>query len=164
MNDSIIGENVLTVLYSKPPEGEELHRKMFFCPYTKNITVPYQGKVQAIEPGYDPEDTPQIFVLPAGLNKATKIRYTFRKTNLDGESVDFYIQDHYFKHVAVQPYHCYNCQAPNLYFSENRAVHFRTKADVKHGESFECINPLCKTKFTYHGIVAIREVGNYDII
>lgn len=148
--------NVLTVLYAKPSEKK---KKMFFCPYTKNITTNYVGTVKAILPGYDPdEDEPQTMIRPQRMAYDMDIQYTFKIAGDTGNTVDFWIQDQYFMKDVIRTYHCYNCQAPNLYYAGNKTVMFNNKSDVKKGQAFNCINPLCKENFTYHGIVKITEV------
>lgn len=160
MDKTIVGENVLTVLFSKPQENEEIKKRVFFCPYTKNITVTYQGKVNAIIPGYDPTDTPQVMIRPQRMPHGYNIQYTFKETNTAGENVDFWIQDQYFVEEAVKTYFCFNCQAPQLYFSRTKAVFFNTKADIKAGTSYNCSNPYCKQPLMFLGIVAIKEIAN----
>ena len=159
----ITGKNVITVLVSKPPEGETLTKKTFYDPYTRNITLQYQGTVQAIYPSYDPLEVPQFIVKPQRSTQEQNVHYSFRVTSQLNLSVDFYLQDQYFADDVVNTYFCYNCQAPNLYFGHNRVVHFNTKADVKKNEVYECINPMCKQSQTYLGMVKILE-ANHDII
>lgn len=115
-NHFITGVNVLTVMISNPSENDKLKRKAFFCPYTKNITFTYQGNVDSIQPGYDPDDTPQIFVYPQRMTYGMNINYTFKESKKNSDSIDFWIQDQYFNEVDVKTYHCSNCQAPSLYF------------------------------------------------
>ena len=160
MNDhTITGVNVLTVFVSKPEKTEELKRKAFFDPYTRNITTTYRGNVEAIFPGFDAEDIPQVMVYPQRMPYGMNINYTFKETKDTGTTVDFWIQDQYFDETAVKTYHCYNCQAPSLYFSKSKVVHFNSKADLLPGDSFKCVNPYCKEDFTYLGMVTIQQVG-----
>lgn len=162
-NYSITGVNVLTVLVSRPTD--KLKRNAFFDPYTRNITTTYRGNVEAIFPGYDAEDVPQVMVYPQRMPYGMNINYTFKETETIGEGVDFWIQDQYFNDVAVKTYYCYNCQAPNLYFSESKVVHFSSKQDLDTGESFKCKNPHCEKDFTYLGMVKIEEVkGSQEVL
>lgn len=159
MNDHVInGVNVLTVFISKPSEEEKYKRNAFFCPYTTQITSTYQGKVMAILPGYDPEDTPQVLIYPQRMQYGMNINYTFKESTKGGDRVNFWIQDQYFNEEPIKTYFCQKCQAPSLYFSDNKVVHFNTKADIKPRENFECVNPYCKTKYTYLGMVRIDNI------
>ena len=160
MNDhTITGVNVLTVFISKPTSEDKLKRKAFFDPYTKNITTTYRGNVEAIFPGYDAEDIPQVIIYPQRMPYKMNINYTFKETKDIGTTVDFWIQDQVFNDIAVKTYFCYNCQAPSLYFSKSKVVHFNSKADLLPGDSFKCINPYCKEDFTYLGLVRIEAVN-----
>ena len=76
----ITGKNVITVLVSKPPESETLTKKTFYDPYTRNITLQYQGTVQAIYPGYDPLEVPQFIVKPQRSTQEQNVHYSFRVT------------------------------------------------------------------------------------
>lgn len=152
----ITGKNVLTVLVSKPSEEEVLIKKKFYDPYSKNIVLQYQGKVQAIYPGYDPLETPQFIVRPQRMTN--NIHYSFREAKDINTSVDFWLQDQYFADNVVNTYFCWACQAPSLYFSHDKAVHFNTKAEVTVGQPYDCINPFCKQSHTYLGIVKILEM------
>ena len=155
LSQTIIGKNILTVLVSKPPL-EEIHRKkVFFCPYSKSITLQYQGQVQAIYPSYDPDETPQFIVHPQ--RTADNINYSFRATPQNNSSVDFWIQSYPVDDV-IKPYHCFNCQMFQLYFSGNKVVFHDTKADVKPGQSYNCQNPMCKINLTFLGVVKILDI------
>jgi hypothetical protein len=153
--------NALTVLLAteKPTP-----LKMFFCPYTTSLTSNYKGQVSAILPGYDPEESPFVMVHPQRMKYGHDISYVFRETHEMGKTVDFWIQDQYFMEEVIRTYHCFNCQAPNLYFTGNKTVMFSDKSDVQKGQSFTCRNPICKTNmpvtFTYHGIVKITEADS----
>jgi len=158
MSKEITGQNVLTVLLSKPEQARQL--KMFFCPYTRNITTQYQGEVTAIFPGYDPDETPQVMIRPQRLQHSANIFYSFISSGQNGDGVDFWIQDQYFDDIPIKTYHCFNCQAPQLYFSNNKVVLFQNKSDIKKGESYICSNPFCKESLTYRGMVKIKPVNN----
>lgn len=151
---TIEGQNVLTVLLTKAQDV--MRMKMFFCPYTKNITTQYQGDVVSIQPGYDPQETPQVMIRPQRMEYGYNIQYSFREAHQRGDSVHFWIQDQYFQNIPVKTYYCYNCQGPQLYFSDDKAVSYHTKAEIQMGDSYECVN--CKTKMTYLGIVAIKNI------
>lgn len=153
----ITGKNCLTVLVSKPPEEETTTKRTFYCPYTKNITLQYQGVVQAIYPGYDPNEVPQFIIKPQRSTQEQNVHYSFRETSQVNLSVDFYLQDQYFADDVVNTYYCYNCQAPNLYFGHDKVVHFNTKAEVKKSEAYQCINPMCLQSYNYLGMVKILE-------
>lgn len=144
-------QNILTVLMAK---YQNAPIKMFFCPYTKNPTLKYRGSVKAILPGCDPQEPFLMIIHPRRTHE--NINYFFVETEQQSETVDFYIQDQYFVEQVIRTYHCYNCQAPNLYFAGNKTVMFSNKSDVKKGQSFNCINPLCKKNYTYHGIVKLE--------
>lgn len=161
MQKSIIGDNTLTVLVAKPEPEQSLNKRMFFCPYTKCITLTYQGQVKAIYPGSDPEETPQFVVRPQRIDYNYNINYSFRESQDREKTINFWIQDQYFRDEDVKLYHCFNCQAPQLYFTGNKAVRFPNKADIKKGESYQCSNPNCleSLPFTFMGIVAIRNVN-----
>lgn len=154
--DSIVGHNVLTVLLAKNDNKDKLN--MFFCPYTKNITTQYQGSVQTILPGFDPEGDPQIMVKPQRMEYKINIYYSFKNTDEEYIATNFWIQDQYFTNQIVKTYFCYNCQAPSIYFSNDNVVHFNNKSNVEKEKIFECANPNCKKKMRYLGIVKIKEV------
>lgn len=160
MSQSIIGKNILTVLVSKPLPEEIHEKKVFFCPYTKNITLQYQGQVQAIYPSYDPDETPQFIIHPQ--RTAGNINYSFRATSQNNSSVDFWIQS-YPADDMIKPYHCFNCQAQSLYFNKDKVVHFQSKAEVKKGDRYSCVNPFCKKNQTFLGVVYILDIQR-DII
>ena len=154
---NLIGKNVLTVLLSKAEESRRV--KMFFCPYTRNITSQYQGEVQAIMPGFDPDENPQIIIRPQRLEHSANIQYSFKFVeNEEVKGVDFWIQDQYFDNIPVKTYFCFNCQAPQLYFTKDKIVAFQSKADIEKGDSFSCVNPYCKQSLTFLGIVKINPV------
>src|SRR3990167_1985851 len=94
---SIVGKNVITVLLTKPHDSNQL--RMFFDPYTRNITTQYQGEVSAILPGYDPNETPQVMIRPQRMEYGFNIQYSFREGKKQSDTVDFYIQDQYFQDV-----------------------------------------------------------------
>ena len=154
--NTIVGHNVLTVLLAKASDNN--HLNMFFCPYTKNITTQYQGSVETILPGFNPDADPQIMVKPQRMEYNMNIYYSFKETDKKYEATNFWIQDQYFRDAEVKQYFCYNCQAPSIYFTSDRAVHFNTKADVEKDKVFECANKNCRKKFRYLGIVAIQKV------
>ena len=156
MYKDIVGQNILTVLVTKPIDSENIQLKMFFDPYSKSHTMQYRGQVLAIYPGFDIEETPQFIIRPQRLDK--NIHYSFREVKTDGDVVDFWIQDQYFMDDPVKTYYCYNCQAPQLYFNKDKVVFFQSKADLKRGESYQCINPLCKENLKFMGIVQIKDV------
>ena len=156
MYKDVVGKNILTVLVSKPPIEETIRLRMFFCPYNQNQITRYQGLVKVIYPGFDPEDTPQFIV--KSVRVSDNIQYSFKEGKEDeSQTVNFWIQDQYFNDDNVRPYHCFNCQMPQLYFSGNKVVFKDTKADLKTGQSYECGNPMCRTNLTYLGIVRILE-------
>jgi len=156
MFKSIVGQNALTVMFTKPSVGEELQQKMFFDPYSRNPTTQYQGTVVAILPGYDATDSPQIMIRPQ--RTAKNIHYIFKESEQESKTVDFWIQDQYFVDDVIKPYHCFNCQMFQLYFSGNKVVFHDTKADVKPGQSYNCQNPMCSMSLTFLGIVKILEL------
>jgi len=154
MINSIVGVNVLTVLISKADEINKL--KAFFCPYSRNMTQKYLGQVTAIYPGYDAEETPQFIVRPQ--REYRNINYSFREASNIAETISFWIQDQYFNQEPVKTYYCINCQNPQLYFTDNKAVYYKNKAELKSGDNYICDN--CKESLTFMGIVAIRDVNN----
>lgn len=155
---SLAGNNVLTVLLSK--SDDKYQTKAFFCPYTQNITVTYQGEVKAIMPGFDPEESPQVMIKPLRTAYTENIHYTFVNTFATKEKItDFWIQDQYFMDLPIKTYFCFNCHVEQLYFSSNKVVHFDSKADIKKGERFTCRNPLCKQQLAYQGIVKIVDAS-----
>lgn len=156
--NNLIGQNVLTVLVSKP-QGET-HLKAFFCPYTQSLTQQYLGQVTAIYPSYDPDEMPQFIVRPQRTGE--NIHYSFRESASNNPTISFWIQDQYFNDAPVKTYHCFNCRNPQLYFTDNKVVLYKNKAEVKRNESYKCDNINCKEDFnvTFMGIVQIRDVNN----
>ena len=159
----VSGQNVLTVLLAKPYNPRQM--KMFFCPYTQNITSQYQGEVLSIFPGFDPDDTPQVIVRPQRLGHSANIHYSFKFNDMseDNSNVNFWLQDQYFDEIPVKTYFCFNCQAPQLYFSNQKVVLFQSKKDLNKGESFACVNPFCKQNLTFLGMVKINPVNSVII-
>ena len=156
---SIVGENVLTILLAGT---QEQGVKMFFCPYTQNKTLQYQGEVKAILPGFDAEESPQVILKPQ--RTPENIHYTFTDVPQDASNtVDFWIQDQYFIDTHIKTYFCFNCQISQLYFSSNKVVHFDSKAEVQRGERYTCRNPNCKQGLIYQGIVKIQQVTRFYI-
>lgn len=153
---TVEGQNVLTVLFAKAHDPKQM--KMFFCPYTKNITTQYQGDVVSIQPGYDSTETPYVMIRPQRMEYGNNIQYSFRAVDKQDEVVKFWIQDQYFQNVPVKTYYCYNCQAPQLYFTDDRVVSYKNKADIPSGHSYSCDNPMCSTKLMYLGIVQIKSI------
>ncbi len=152
---SLKGTNALTVLFA--PAREEQQTKMFFCPYRKNIVGSYQGEVLSIMPGYDPNITPQFFVRPQRQAHADNIHYVFTpsgKTSKE-EPVLFWIQDQYFDQPSFRLYSCFNCQAPQLYFNEEKALSYESRKEIESNTTYVCNN--CKTSLTYMGIVKIKK-------
>ena len=154
---SIIGKNVLTVLLSSTDDVNRL--KAFFCPYTQQITTTYQGEVQAILPGYNPEETPQVMIQPQRMKYHANINYSFRETYNKDASVSFWIQDQYFDENLVKTYYCFNCKNPQLLFSEDRVVLYKNKNELKNNQSFICDNINCKQSLNFLGIVKIKDVN-----
>lgn len=155
MLKTIRGTNALTVLVSS--STVRLQTKMFFCPYRKNIVLKYQGNVISIQPGYDPEITPQFYVRPQRQSRQDNINYIFTPTKIEEDSVLFWIQDQYFDTKDVRTYNCYNCQAPQLYFDERKAVNYKTKVELEPNTRYKCSN--CSESLTYMGIVKIKYLG-----
>ena len=153
---TIRGQNVLTVLYTKAQDEKQL--RMFFCPYTKNITTQYQGDISAIYPGFDSTETPQVMIRPQRMDYGYNIQYSFREVEKHGDEVQFWIQDQYFQNIPVKTYYCFNCQAPQLYFSDDKVVGYQNKSEILSGSSYLCINPLCRTHFMFLGIVKIQSI------
>jgi hypothetical protein len=148
---SLIGKNALTVFLS---ESKSDNLNMFFCPYTRNNVVQYVGNVEVIYPSYDTVQQPNVIIRPQKLSK--NIHYIFTNTkDKPSDSTSFYIQHRTFDEPTVQVYYCYNCQAPQLYFSDDKVVKFDNKSDVKIGDEYVCSNPLCKTHLKYLGTVSI---------
>ena len=148
---SIIGKNALTVFLSDSNEND---LKMFFCPYTRSNVVQYTGDVEAIHPGYDSDVTPNVIIRPQKLVK--NIHYIFTATkDKANDLVPFYVQYRTFDESMVQVYYCYNCQAPQLYFDDKKAVLFGNKSELKNGDEYVCPNPNCRKKLKYMGTVEI---------
>ena len=151
---SVAGQNVLTVLLSS---DEDTHRmRMFFDPYSRNITPQYQGKVAAILPSYDADETPQVMIRPQRMKYGINIQYSFRPTSTKSDTVDFYLQDQYFDYDTVKTYFCFHCQAQLLNFGKEKVVQYEAKNEIHAGDSFACINEFCKQKYTYLGMVQIH--------
>jgi hypothetical protein len=144
------------------PHDEDIRKRMFFCPYTGNKTMAYRGIVKAIFPGYDAQET-QFYSRPQ--RTPENINYSFLKTDEQGSSVSFWIQDQYFMKDVIRTYKCFNCQAPQLYYAGNKTVMFSNKKDIKPGDSYNCANPLCELKdkdsLTFLGIMKIAPVAEY---
>ena len=156
-------DNILTVLYAKPVDTK---RRMFFCPYTKGLTVRYAGQVKAILPGTDPKDTQFVAAATHRLPYDQDIQYTWQPVQTESVGVDFWIQDQYFMKEVIRTYHCFNCQMPQLYFAGNKTVMYGNKSDVKVGDAIKCQNPTCELKkndipLTFMGIVKIAPVSEY---
>lgn len=147
----IRGTNALTVFFTKDKDVNKT--KLFFCPYRKNITGKYQGKISEIQPGFNPENSPQFFVRPQRQKHEDNISYIFTPTTNSHDSIYFWIQDQYFNDTPVKTYFCVNCQAPQLYFDDKKAVMYESKAKLEKTKTYKCDN--CKEKFTYMGIVQI---------
>ena len=151
---SLVGKNALTVFLS---ESTDNNLKMFFCPYTRNNVVQYTGSVEIIYPGYDSIKKPNVIIRPQKLSQ--NINYIF--TNTRDREVDyasFWIQYRTFDVENIHTYHCFNCQAPQLYFSDNKVVKYDNKSEVKHESEYLCSN--CKRRFKYMGMVSI---GSPDV-
>lgn len=157
---TVAGQNALTVLLSRDEDKTRL--RMFFCPYSKNVTTQYRGHVRAIYPSYDIDETPQVMIRPQRMEYGKNIQYSFMFTNTVSDTVDFYLQNQYFDPELVKQYYCYNCQAPNLYFSDDKVVMFQTKNTIHAGDSYDCVNPFCKQKYTYLGMVHIEKISAID--
>lgn len=148
---SLIGKNALTVFLSNSKDDG---LKMFFCPYTRNNVAQYTGDVEMISPGYDSVIRPTVIIRPQKLSE--NINYIFNNTNdKPQEYVSFWIQYRTFDVEHVHTYHCHNCQAPQLYFNKDKAVHFDNKTDIKNGEEYVCSNPFCRKKLKFMGIVSV---------
>ena len=150
----IKGTNALTVLFSKDDHDQKT--KMFFCPYRKSIVGAYTGKVVSIQPGYDPEDSPLFFVRPQRQSRQDNINYIFSTTKDEEDKVLFWIQDQYFDTEDVRVYNCFNCQAPQLYFDDEKAVDYKTRKDLATNTSYLCHN--CKITLSFMGIVKIKDL------
>lgn len=155
MLKTIRGTNALTVLVSA--SESKLKTKMFFCPYRRNIVLKYQGDVVSIQPGFNPELSPQFYVRPQRQEYSDNISYVFIPTRETGDSVLFWIQDQYFDTEDLRTYRCYNCQAPQLYYNDREAVDYKTKKTIKQNTNYLCDN--CKESLTYMGIVKIKKLG-----
>ena len=153
MLKDVRGTNALTVLFSSSETKGKT--KLFFCPYRKNIVGKYQGSVVAIQPGYDPGQDPLFFVRPQRQEYKDNINYIFTKARKSSESVDFWIQDQYFDEKAVRVYHCFNCQAPQLYYDNSKAVEYKNKNELNANTPYVCDN--CKITLNFMGIVSIKE-------
>ena len=149
---TVRGTNALTVLVS--PSDNKLQTRMFFCPYRKNIVLKYQGEVNSIQPGFNPVINPQFFIRPQRQAYEDKIDYVFVSTPTKDPTSMFWIQDQYFDTKEIRTYYCYNCQAPQLYFDDHKAVSYKTKVELKQNTTYLCDN--CKQSLTYMGIVKIR--------
>ena len=149
---SIVGKNALTVFLSESAQND---LKMFFCPYTRSNVVQYTGDVEAIHPGYDSDITPNVIIRPQKLAKNIHYIFTSTKDN-PVDKIPFYIQYRTFDESMVQVYYCYNCQAPQLYFSNDKTVLFGNKSELKSGDEYICPNPNCRKKLLYMGTVAIE--------
>jgi len=146
---SLFGKNALTVFLA---DSLSDNLNMFFCPYTRNNVAQYVGSVEIIYPSYDTVQKPNIILRPQKLSK--NIHYTFFSTkDKESEVSEFYIQYRTFDDDPVQVYYCYNCQAPQLYFSENKVVDFKSKHELKKGDEFVC--PNCKKRLKYIDTVSI---------
>ena len=159
MLKTVRGTNALTVLVA--PSEDRLQTRMFFCPYRKNIVLKYQGEVASIRPGYNPEITPKFYVRPQRQARSDNINYIFTAILEGDDSTLFWIQDQYFDTKDVRTYNCYNCQAPQLYYDEHKAVDYGTKVELKPNTTYVC--PNCGARLTYMGIVKIKypEIENY---
>ena len=153
MLKDVKGTNALTVLFSPI---EETKTKMFFCPYRKNIVGKYIGQVVSIQPGYDPADSPLFFVWPQRQSFSDNIHYIFAGTQNKDNSTLFWVQWQYFDDSGVRTYHCFNCQAPQLYFDELKAVDYKTKKELKTNTPYLCDN--CKINLTFMDIVKITSI------
>ena len=148
---SLLGKNALTVFLS---ESKDEGLKMFFCPYTRNNVVQYTGNVEIIYPGYDVGARPNVIIRPQKL--AGNIHYVFTNTkDREVDEVSFWIQYRTFDVDGVRTYYCHNCQAPQLYFSQDKAVRHDNKSDVRSEDEFVCPNPNCGEKFKYMGLVSV---------
>jgi len=147
---SLVGKNALTVFLSK---SEDDGLKMFFCPYTRNNVSQYLGNVEIIYPSYDTLRNPSVIIRPQKLSR--NIHYIFTETSDKTDSVSFWLQYRQFENTSLQSYYCHNCQAPQLYFSDEKAVNYKDKTELKDGDNYICSNPLCKQKLKYMGIVSI---------
>lgn len=151
----IVGKNALTVFIG---ESEVENLNMFFCPYTRNNVVQYTGEVEIIYPSFDANFEPKIIIRPQKLSK--NIHYVFATTTDKPSNLSsFYIQNREYTGDPIQVYYCYNCQAPQLYFSGNKTVLFNNKKEIKNGDEYIC--PNCKKKMKYLGTVSI---SNPDLI
>ena len=149
----LAGTNALTVMLA--PSQAKKKTKMFFCPYRKNIVGKYQGQVNKIIPGYDSEATPQFFAQPHRQSHEDNISYIFiTQSNKSTEVTYFWIQDQYFDTQAIKQYHCYNCQAPQLYYNEDKVVDYHDKHELKTKEKYTCKN--CQTSLQFLGVVKIK--------
>lgn len=148
---SLVGKNALTVFLS---ESKDNDLKMFFCPYTRNNVAQYVGKVESIYPSYDPLRNPQAILRPQKLSKNLHYIFTHTKTR-KGDSTSYWIQYRTFDEASLRTYYCHNCQAPHLYFSDNKVVKYGDKSEVKSGNEYICPNPLCKKKLKYMGLVTV---------
>lgn len=148
---NLVGKNSLTVFLSI---SEDKNLKMFFCPYTQSNVVQYTGQVQVIYPSYDPDQCPNVIIRPQKLSR--NIHYVFSGTeDRDIDTTSFYIQNRLFESSPVSTYHCFNCQAPQLYFGQGKAVYYDSKRELKKAEDFVCPNPHCHAKLRYLGIVDV---------
>lgn len=142
-------KNALTVILS---QSDSDNLNMFFCPYTRSNVAQYHGLVSAIIPGYDKVQNPNVIIRPQKL--AENLHYVF----LNGKTKDitnFWIENNVLSNM-VKPYFCFNCQAPLLYFSNDKVVNYHTKKEVKSGEELVCHNPNCKCKTTFMGKVDVE--------
>ncbi len=152
---SLVGKNALTVFLSESSHND---LNMFFCPYTQNNVAQYTGDVEIIYPGFDPLRNPQVILRPQRLSK--NIHYIFSGAkNKTAKRTTFWIQFRTFEEEKFRNYYCYNCQAPQLYYNDGKAVRAKDKIELNAGDHFACTN--CEKKFKYMGIV---EVGLPDIL
>ncbi len=154
MLKDVKGTNALTVLVS--PTEEKQKTKIFFCSYRRNIVLKYNGNVTAIQPGFDPNESPQFFVRPQRQNHSDNINYIFKPVEKIDKSTLFWIQWQYFDDDGVRKYYCYNCQAPQIYFDDQKAVDYKTQKELKTNTTYLCDN--CKISLTFMDIVKIMSV------
>jgi hypothetical protein len=152
MLKSLKGTNALTVLFS--PSKEAHKTRMFFCPYRRNIVGSYQGEIASIQPGFNPDHSPQFFVRPQRQKYSDNINYIF--VSVEGESpTTFWIQDQYFDDREVKLYHCYNCQAPQIYYNDKGATTYNDTKIIRPGDDYTCYK--CGVQSIFMGIVKIKD-------
>ena len=104
MLKDVKGTNALTVLVF--PTEEKQKTKVFFCSYRRNIVLKYNGNVTAIQPGFDPNESPQFFVRPQRQNHSDNINYIFKPVEKIDKSTLFWIQWQYFDDDEERKYYC----------------------------------------------------------